>query len=168
MSPYIIAFRPVTDADLPAIQVLQDACFGPGRFARAAYRVREGLPLFSKHCLCASVADEVVASLRMTPIAVGGEGDALMLGPLAVTPRLAGQGIGRRLVAEALQRAETEGIKLVLLVGDLPYYGKFGFKPVPEGQIVMPGPVNPARLLAVEVTEGALGEYRGAVVGVRE
>lgn len=167
MSPYVIAFRPVTAADLPAIQDLQDQCFGPGRFARAAYRVREGLPLHSKHCLCASIGEEVVATLRMTPIEIGGTGEALMLGPLAVTPRLAGQGIGRRLVAEVLQRAEADGVRLVILVGDLPYYGKFGFKPVPEGQIVMPGPVNPARLLAVEVVEGALKDYRGAVVGVK-
>ena len=69
-------------------------------------------------------------------------------------------------VASALA-ARLEPNAVVLLVGDLPYYVKFGFKPVPEGQIVMPGPVNPARLLAVEVTEGALGAYRGAVAGVR-
>ncbi|MEZ5924451.1 MAG: N-acetyltransferase [Hyphomicrobiaceae bacterium] len=167
MSPYVIAFRPVTAADLPAIQDLQDQCFGPGRFARAAYRVREGVPLFSRHCRCASIGEEVVASLRMTPITIGGKGEALMLGPLAVTPRLAGQGIGRRLVAEALEHAEADGIRLVLLVGDLPYYGRFGFTPVPEGQIVMPGPVNPARLLALEVTEGTLAAYRGEVKGVR-
>jgi predicted N-acetyltransferase YhbS len=167
MSPYALTFRPVTDADLPSIRLLQDQCFGPGRFARAAYRVREGLPLFSKHCLCASIGDEVVASLRMTPITIGGEAGALLLGPLAVTPRLAGQGIGRRLVAEALQRAEAEGVRLVILVGDVPYYGRFGFAPVPEGRIVLPGPVNPARLLAVELTPGALADYRGLVVGVR-
>lgn len=167
MSPYAIAFRPVKVADLPSIQALQDQCFGPGRFARTAYRVREGVPLFSKHCLCASIGEEVVASLRMTPITIGGKGEALMLGPLAVAPRLAGQGIGRRLVAEALQRAEAEGIHIIILVGDLPYYGRFGFVPVPADQITMPGPVNPARLLAVEVAEDALAQYRGEVVGLR-
>jgi predicted N-acetyltransferase YhbS len=167
MSPYVIAFRPVTAADLPAIQSLQDQCFGPGRYARAAYRVREGVPLYSTHCLCASVGEEVVASLRMTPVTIGGKGDALMLGPLAVAPRIAGQGIGRRLVAEALQRAEPAGIRLVVLVGDLSYYGRFGFAPVPQGQIVMPGPVNPARLLAVEIVEGAMAGFRGEVAGVR-
>jgi predicted N-acetyltransferase YhbS len=167
MSPYAIAFRPVTAADLASIQALQDQCFGPGRFARSAYRVREGVPLFSKHCLCASIGEEVVASLRMTPITIGGKGEALMLGPLAVATRVAGQGIGRRLVAESLQRAEAEGIRLVILVGDLPYYGRFGFVSVPEGHIVMPGPVNPERLLAVEVVEGVLAEYRGEVVGLR-
>ena len=167
MSPYVIQFRPVTAADLPSIQDLQDQCFSPGRFARAAYRVREGLPEFSKHCLCASIGDEVVASLRMTPVTIGGHGDALMLGPLAVAQRLAGQGIGRRLVGEALVRAREDGIALVILVGDLPYYGRFGFMAVPEGQIAMPGPVNPARLLAVELAQGALAAYRGEVAGLR-
>ena len=167
MSPYVILFRPVTAADLPSIQALQDLCFSPGRFARAAYRVREGGPEFSKHCLCASIGDEIVASLRMTPVTIGGEGDALMLGPLAVTPRLAGQGIGRRLVGEALVRAREDGIRLAFLVGDLAYYERFGFAVVPEGRIKMPGPVNPARLLAVELVEGALAHYRGEVAGVR-
>lgn len=167
MSPYVIQFRPVTAADLPSIQDLQDLCFSPGRFARAAYRVREGGPEFSKHCLCASIGKEVVASLRMTPVTIGGKGDALMLGPLAVTPRLAGQGIGRRLVGEALVKAREAGIRLVFLVGDLPYYERFGFAAVPEGQIKMPGPVNPARLLAIELVEGALGEFKGEVVAVR-
>jgi predicted N-acetyltransferase YhbS len=166
MSPYVIAFRPITAADLSAIQELQDQCFGPGRFARTAYRVREGLPPFSKHCLCASIGEEVVAALRMTPVTIGDKGGALLLGPLAVAPRLAGQGIGRHLVAEALRSAEAEGVRLVILVGDLPYYGRFGFVPVPDGQIVLPGPVNPARLLAVELAEGALRDYRGTVVGV--
>ncbi len=167
MSPYVILFRPVTAADLLSIQDLQDLCFSPGRFARTAYRVREGGPEFSRHCLCASIGDEVVASLRMTPVTIGGTGQVLLLGPLAVTPRLAGQGIGRRLVGEALVRAREAGIRLVFLVGDLPYYERFGFAAVPEGQIKMPGPVNPARLLAIELAEGALEEFRGEVVGVR-
>jgi predicted N-acetyltransferase YhbS len=88
-----------------------------------------------------------------------------MLGPLAVEPLLAGQGYGRHLVAAGIARARERGYRLMILVGDLPYYGRFGFKPVPHGRITMPGPVNPDRLLALELEDGALADYAGLAVG---
>ena len=75
----------------------------------------------------------------------------------------AGQGYGKRIVADGIENAKRAGIKLVVLVGDLPYYGRFGFAVVPRGQILLPGPVDPARLLAAELVPGSLGEYRGMV-----
>lgn len=153
----------VTPSDLPEIAALHARAFGPGRFARAAYRVREGMPLCSAHCLIARLDGALAASLRFQPVTIGGVAGALLLGPLAVEPRLAGQGYGRKLVAVGLERAAVRGIALVVLVGDEPYYGRFGFKVVPARRITMPGPVDPARLLAAELVPGALEAYRGLV-----
>ena len=109
----------------------------------------------------------MVAALRLTPITIGNEDRALLLGPLAVDPEYTGQGHGIRIVAEALDQARAGDIALVLLVGDEPYYGRFGFKPVPPGHITLPGPVNPKRILAVELTAGALANYRGLVAAAK-
>jgi predicted N-acetyltransferase YhbS len=106
---------------------------------------------------------ELVAAIRFTEVRIGGAAGALLLGPLAVEPRLAGKGYGRRLVADGIDNARQAGVKLIVLVGDLPYYGRFGFVRVPAGQILMPGPVDPARLLAAELVPGALASYCGPV-----
>jgi predicted N-acetyltransferase YhbS len=162
MSP-AIETRALTPADLAAVQQLHARVFGPGRFARSAYRVREGKPLLSPFCRAAFRGRQLVAALRLSPVAVGGRAGALLLGPLAVAPEFAGQGHGRRLIGEALAAAREAGVELVVLVGDEPYYGRFGFVRVPPGQIVFPGPVNPARILAAPLREGALEDYRGLV-----
>jgi predicted N-acetyltransferase YhbS len=99
----------------------------------------------------------------MTEIKVGGRPGALLLGPLAVEPEEAGRGYARRLVAETLDVARNAGIALVVLVGDMAYYGRLGFGPVPPGRIILPGPADPARLLAAELVPGALANFRGLV-----
>jgi predicted N-acetyltransferase YhbS len=91
-----------------------------------------------------------------------------MLGPLAVEPAFEGRGIGAALVTRALEAARSAGHTLVLLVGDETYYARFGFHRVPEGRLVMPGPVDPARLLAAELAPGALAGASGRVVAQRE
>jgi predicted N-acetyltransferase YhbS len=159
-----VLVSPVTQADEDMISALHARVFGPGRFARTAYRVREGTPFASGFCRKAMRGRDLLAAIRFTPIAIGGTPGALLLGPLAVEPRVAGQGHGKRLVAEAIEAARAAGIALVLLVGNEPYYGRFGFKPVRPGQILLPGPVDLARLLAVELAPGALERYRGLVV----
>ncbi len=160
-----VVTRPATPDDFPAIIALQSRAFGPGRFARTAYRVREGTPDVSPFCRVAMAGDRLVAAVRMTPITVDGQAGALMLGPLAVDPPEAGRGYGRRLVAEALAAAKASGEALVLLIGDMAYYARLGFGPVPPGQIRLPGPVDPARMLAAELEPGALQIYRGVVAG---
>ena len=90
----------------------------------------------------------------MTRVAAG-EGRALLLGPLAVRPAFKNLGIGRRLVAIALEAATKAGCRRVILVGDAPYYGPLGFKRIPRGQMSMPRPVDLDRLLAHEITPGA-------------
>lgn len=155
--------RPVGADDAAAITELHKAAFGPGRFARTAYRIREGTPFATPHCRVAFLGRRLVAALRFTSITVGGRGDALLLGPIAVDPADRGKGHGQALIAKSLADAAAAGVRLVLLVGDMPYYGRFGFKPVTPGQILLSGPVNPARLLALELQEGVLAEYRGLV-----
>jgi predicted N-acetyltransferase YhbS len=158
-----VSTRPTMPADLPAIAALQARAFSPGRFARTAYRIREGAPDFSPYCRVALMGDRLIAAVRMTPITIGGRSGALLLGPLAVEPELAGRGYARRLVAEALDAARSGGEALVLLVGDMAYYGRLGFTLVPPGRIMLPGPVDPARLLAAELEPGALEKFRGMV-----
>lgn len=166
MSPQFTS-RPVTPDDLSAIEALHAKVFGPGRFTRTAYRVREGTPPISRYCRALTHGDRLIAAVRMTPIRIGVTGGALLLGPLAVDPDFANQGFGRRLISEALAAAKADGVGLVLLVGDEPYYGRLGFHPVPVGQIRFPGPVDPLRLLAAELTPGALAGMHGLVVGIR-
>jgi len=163
-----VTTRPATAADLPAILKLHAQVFGPGRFTRTAYRIREGTPDISPFCRVAVIGDRVIAALRMTRVRVGAEDGVLLLGPLAVDPELKGQGYGRQLVAEVLDAARAAGIKLVVLVGDEPYYGRFGFVRVPVGQITLPGPVDPLRLLAAELQPGALARTTGLVAAAQD
>lgn len=154
--------------ELPAydleIEDINAEAFGPGRFARAAYHIREGGPHRRDLSFVALVDGAVVASVLMTPIAAG-EGRALLLGPLAVRPAFKNLGIGRKLVAIALEAARKDGWELVILVGDAPYYMPLGFsKIVPRGQLKMPRPVDPGRLLACELVDGALAGFTGDVV----
>ena len=97
----------------------------------------------SPYCSVAHLGSQLIAAVRFTPITIGGAGGALLLGPLVVDPDFAGQGFGKRLIGDALQAAKAAGVKLVVLVGDEPYYGRFGFRPIPLQQITLPGPVDP-------------------------
>jgi predicted N-acetyltransferase YhbS len=149
-------------------QILSDLsaqAFGPGRFARSAYRVREGVPPVKTLCLCGELDGRLIGGIRFTAIRIGDKDGALLLGPLVVDPAEKGKGYGRTLVEEGLTRARAEGFGLVILVGDMPYYARFGFKPVPPGRILLPGPVDPQRLLALELNPGALAGVAGQVKG---
>ena len=153
-----------TNGDADVLSKLSAEAFGPGRFARSAYRVREGVPPVAALSLCASLDGRLLGGIRFTAIKIGPQNNAALLGPLVVDPVEKGKGIGRALVQEGLTRAGAEGFGLVLLVGDMPYYGRFGFAPVPLGQITLPGPVDPARLLALELIPGALAGASGRVM----
>lgn len=164
MSSSSFKIRLETDGDAQMLSELSAQAFGPGRFTRSAYRVREGVPPVSALCLCGLLDGRLVGGIRFTAIQIGGEEGAALLGPLVVDPVEKGKGFGRALVEEGLARARAQGFGLVLLVGDMPYYGRFGFQPVPLGQITLPGPVDSARLLALELIPGALaaaGQVKG-------
>lgn len=163
MSPSL-TIRPALPEDIAEISKLHARVFGPGRFARSAYRVREGKGHLSRFCLVACLGKEVIASIRTTEITVGGKAGAVLLGPVAVDGDHRSHGLGSKLITAALDTAQAGGAQLVILVGDHPYYGRFGFKIVPMGQIVFPGPVTPQRILARELKADALLDFRGLVV----
>lgn len=153
-----------------AIDRLVDETFGPGRFAKTAYRLREGVAPVEALSLVAFMGEgperRMVGSLRFWPILIG-DTPALLLGPLAVEPALRGKGCGIQLMERGLAEAARLGHRLVILVGDVAYYGRVGFARVPAGSLIMPGPVNPARLLYRELAVGALDGVSGAVTPAR-
>src|SRR5690606_4281695 len=144
------------------IDAINEEAFGPGRFARAAYRIREGGPHERSLSFVAVAGDGVIASVRMTRIAAG-TGQALLLGPLAVRPAWKNLGIGRRLVAMALEAAARAAFPAVILVGDEPYYGPLGFARLPPGQVTMPRPVDPGRILVAEIVPDAAAGLSGEI-----
>ena len=160
-----LVIEPETPDDADDIGRLSERVFGPGRFARTAYRIREKADPDPSLSFVARVGTLLVGANAMTPVAIGGT-PALLLGPLIVEPVFRSQGIGEALVKRSLEAAKAAGWKLAILVGDEPYYARMGFQPVPPGQITLPGPVDPARLLCCELQPGALnsahGEARGA------
>jgi predicted N-acetyltransferase YhbS len=158
-----LQIRREEESDVSALSLLSAQAFGPGRFARTAYRVREGVPPVASLALTAWLDARVIGGIRFTEVRIGETGNALLLGPLVVDPAYKGNGYGRMLVQEGLTRARAQGFALVLLVGDMPYYARFGFVPVPPGQITLPGPVDPARLLVLELSPGALARAVGQV-----
>ena len=162
MIPANIAYSPETPAHDLEIEHINEEAFGPGRFARAAYKIREGGPHERALSFVAVHDGAVIASVRLTRIAAG-EGRALLLGPLAVRPAFKNLGIGRRLVAISLDAVKKERGAAVILVGDEPYYGPLGFKRVSRGQVTMPRPVDLDRILAVEIEPGALARLAGEV-----
>jgi len=166
MTALSIDIRPELPVDDDAIDRLHERAFGPGRFARTAYRLREGAPHLRDLSFTALVGTLLVGSVRLTPV-LAGETPALMLGPLTVEPAFENRGIGAALTRRALDTAREKGHRLVLLVGDEPYYRRFGFKRVPDGKLVLPGPVNPDRFLALELVEGALTGASGMVSSLR-
>ena len=157
-----VAYLPEQPAHDPEIEHINAEAFGPGRFARAAYKIREGGPHERALSFVAVDGGEVIASVRMTRV-VAGEGRALLLGPLAVRPAYKNLGIGRKLVRIAVEAASKSGAAAVLLVGDEPYYGPLGFRKVPRGQLAMPRPVDLERILAVELKPGAVAALKGMV-----
>ena len=158
-----VTTRPALPEDSAEIEALHARAFGPGRFTRTAYRVREGTAAFSPFCRVCLIDGRIVAAVRFTPVLIGGKGGALLLGPLAVDPAFANRGHGRGLIGEALEAARAAGIALVVLVGDEPYYGRLGFRKIPRGQITLTGPVDPDRLLAAELVPESLATFSGRV-----
>ncbi len=162
MSELNLTILPETEGDALAIQRLHERTFGPGRYARSAYRIREGRGHLLALSFTARIGTLLVGSLRLTPICIG-ETPALLLGPLTVEPPFRERGVGSALIARALADAKAQGNKLVLLVGDEPFYSKSGFTRIAKGQVQMPGPVDPARLLVAELVPGAFEGVTGMI-----
>src|SRR3954470_12017210 len=157
-----LTILPETAGDAVAIERLHERTFGPGRYARTAFRIREGRGHTLELSFTARIGTLLVGSVRLTPICIG-ETPALLLGPLTVEPPFRSHGVGTALVKRALKEAEGKGHTLVILVGDEPIYKKSGFKRIAKGQVKMPGPVDPARLLVAELKSGAFDGVKGVI-----
>jgi predicted N-acetyltransferase YhbS len=160
-----IVTRPERASDAPRIEHLQRAAFGPGAYARAAFRVREQAPHDPDLSFVTERDGELIGSVRLTPIAVG-DRRGMLLGPLVVDPCCKGLGFGKALVRLALERAREAGCRFIILVGDEPYYGPLGFTRLAPKRVTLPGPVDPARLLVAELQPGAAADLAGMVRGV--
>lgn len=152
---------PETPADEYEVEALYDLCFAPGRTALSSYRLREGVAKVADLCLVLrDPGGFVLAAIRFWPVRVGGR-RVLLLGPVAVHPTAQGEGLGGLLMRDSLTRAQKTGWGRVLLVGDEPYYSRFGFHRL-EG-VEMPPPTNPDRVLGLELREGAWIGVEGPV-----
>ncbi|GIX13841.1 MAG: N-acetyltransferase [Paracoccaceae bacterium] len=154
---------PETPEDVPEVEALYDTCFAPGRTALSSYRLRDGVAPIAALCrLARDEYDAVVGAIRYWPVRVGERGTpALLLGPVAVHPTRQGEGLAGMLIRTTLDRARELGWSRVLLVGDEPYYRRFGFARC--GSVTFPPPTNPDRVLARELEPGALADLSGAV-----
>jgi predicted N-acetyltransferase YhbS len=150
--------------DAEEIEQLVIACFGAGRFAKTAYRLREEAQPVPGLSFVATDNEslKLLGSVRFTIINIG-ETPTLLLGPLAILPELRGKGIGISLMQRGTEEARARGHESVILVGDVPYYSKVGFVQIPPRRISMPGPVDPARLLGLSLKPGALEKLSGEV-----
>ncbi len=156
---------PQTAADDDAVENLLDAAFGLDRRTKTSYRLREGeQPLSGLSFVARDDNDRIVGSISFWQIHIGENGpDSILLGPLAVRLRDQGSGIGQTLMTHGIAAAEKAGHQLVVLVGDAPYYAKVGFRQIDDGQVIMPGPNDPHRLLYLELTDGALAKASGLI-----
>ncbi len=151
-----------TPNDAHAIERLHERTFGPGRFVLSAYRLREHVDHVLDLSFTARIGTLMVGSVRQLPVCIG-DTPALLLGPLTVEPPFRGRGVGGALLERALKDAKDKGHRLIVLVGDEPYYSRTGFKRIPKGLATMPGPVDPARLLVTELVPGAFEGVSGAI-----
>lgn len=150
------------------IEALLDASFGPDRFRKTAYRLRDGVDSIPALNLVAIEHDErgnelLEGTIRYWPVLIGGATPSLLLGPIAVAGHLQGGGLGSKLIRMSLNKAIAMGHKSVILVGDAPYYERFGFSRALTLGMRMPGPVDMNRLLGLELVEGALAGAAGMI-----
>ena len=153
--------KPETPEDWWEVEALYDLCFAPGREALSSYRLRDDVPPVVGLCVAARDEGGILAgAIRFWPVRIGAA-QALLLGPVAVHPTYQGEGLGGYLILDSLDRATTQGWERVMLVGDAPYYSRFGFQRLSGVQ--MPPPTNPERVLGVALKDGAWDAVTGEV-----
>ena len=148
--------------DAVLVEALNAASFGPGRFAKSAYRLREGVHAVAELSLVATERGAFRGSVRFWPVMVGME-KVLLLGPLAVQSDQRGRGIGIALMNRGIEDARALGYGAMILVGDEPYYARVGFTRLPPGRVRFPGPVDAARVLGLSLAPNALVNLNGHV-----
>jgi predicted N-acetyltransferase YhbS len=162
MNDISVSIQSEAPDDAVAIERLHERTFGPGRYAKTAYRLREQVDHIRELSFTARIGTLLVGSVWLSSIRIG-EAKALLLGPVTVEPAFRDRGVGQALIERALKEAKGKGHRLVVLVGDEAYYEKCGFKRIPRGRATMPGPVDPARLLLAELAEGAFEGISGPI-----
>ena len=163
LTPAPFAIRRERASDVVAREALLDACFGVNRQLRTCQRLRDERAPAEGLALSALVEGRVVGTLRLWHVSAGGV-RALLLGPLAVDPSCSKLGIGKALMNHALAAAKMRGHRAVILLGDAPYYARFGFSALKTGELSLPGPFDRDRLLGLELREGALDGAAGMIV----
>ena len=157
------AIRSERAADVAAREALLDACFGENRHDRTCQRLRDGRAPATGLALSAVREGKLVGTVRLWHVSAGGR-PALVLGPLAVDPAFRELGIGAALMHQALAAARARGHAAVILLGDAPYYARFGFSDEKTGALQLPGPFERDRLLAIELQAGSLDDAGGMIV----
>jgi predicted N-acetyltransferase YhbS len=163
MSMTMITIRKELHRDVEAREALLDRCFGDERFQKASERLREGRLPAANLSFVASDRGRVVGTARLWNVSAGPSRPALLLGPLAVHPDYRCQGLGGALLDRSLADAKRLGHRAVMLVGDAPYYERFGFSAAATGSLWLPGRYDANRFLARELSPGALAGARGLV-----
>ncbi|HEY3799048.1 MAG TPA: N-acetyltransferase [Caulobacteraceae bacterium] len=164
MTDAALALPPLTaetPTDTAEVDGLILRAFGPGRFVKAAERLREGRAPIASLSFVARAGGEVVGCVRQWRVTVGG-GPAILLGPFAVDPEWRSQGLGAALIERACAAATSAGERLIVLVGDAPYFGPLGFAVAPR--LTLPGPVDPRRVFLKGLVAGAADGVQGPVV----
>lgn len=160
------SLSPLSPADEADVDALLDLTFGLSRRTKTSYRLREGNTPVPGLSMAVRDPDVGLAGIiSYWPLRIGAAGSpALLLGPIAIHPQRQNQGIGRFLMAQTLAAARAAGHGLVILVGDAPYYERVGFQQIPDGQMLLPGPVDPKRFMFLELVPGALAPAQGLVL----
>ncbi len=156
---------PERPADHQEVEWLYDTAFAPGRTALSSYRLRDGVPPVAElSTIARDEYDALVGAIRYWPVRIGPDGPpALLLGPVAVHPTRQGEGLGALLMQNSLERASGLGWTRVVLVGDEPYYRRFGFSRETARGVEFPPPTNPDRILGRELEEGSMAGVAGKV-----
>jgi predicted N-acetyltransferase YhbS len=158
----VIIIVPEQPEDRWEVEALYDLCFAPGRTALSSYRLRDGVPPVAGLSQVARDSDGILAgAIRFWPVQISAQ-DALLLGPVAVHPTRQGEGLGASLIRDSLETARESGWQRVLLVGDAPYYARFGFSHL--SGVEMPPPTNPERVLGLALQDGAWQGVSGNVI----
>ncbi len=167
----MMTLRPTRPSDHAAIEALLDRAFGLDRTSKAAYRLREGVQPVAELCCIAEENSVLKGTISYWPMIIdldtGGAVDVLLLGPIAVEPAISGQGVGIQLMEETLEKARQQGHDLVILVGDLDYYGRIGFSRDGTAGLRLPGPVDQDRLLVKSLQGNEVNDLTGLIRGNR-
>lgn len=163
-SPGLLRLLKERPRDGEAIEEMTAAAFGPGRFHKTVYRLREDVPPLKELCfVCLDHKDRLVASIRNWPILINEKWPAVMLGPLAISPELRGLGYGKALMWHSMAQSRLQGHSRIILVGDPEYYNQFGFRRDLALLLQLPGWVEERRFLALELVAGSMIGVHGMV-----